>query len=130
MVSRLSAHVIEREARNDRAPMCATKRQCVQQPAIALYVRATKCGVRATTPGMAATVPGMLTTSDGVRATEHTVHTIDPATVHCVVHCLGSLFGTLCMDTGHWLLFKKKKMTPENLRRHTFTSLSTIFLSQ
>ena len=59
-------------------------------------------------PGVPATVPGMLATSDSVCATEHTVHTTDPAAVHCVVHCLGSLFGTLCMDTVHWLLFKKK----------------------
>ena len=36
-----------------------------------------------------------------------------PGVVYCAMHYLGSLFGTLCMDTVHgqclWVFFKKKK---------------------
>ena len=38
----------------------------------------------------------------------HCAHDL-PATVYCVVHCLGSLFGTLFMDNVPELLFISKK---------------------
>ena len=34
-----------------------------------------------------------------------------PAAMHCAVHCLGSLCGTLFMDIVLEVLFKKKKST-------------------
>ena len=41
----------------------------------------------------------------------HCAHDL-PATVYCVMHCLGSLFGTLFINTVPKLLFiSKKEMT-------------------
>ena len=58
---------------------------------------------------------------------EYCVHdlTSESMTEYSVVHCLGSLFGILCMGTVHGLLLKKKstKMTPGNLGRHRTESL-------